>query len=166
MTFEADSTQLWYQGATASKTFRMLFQMGDTLSEWTGVTNTITTDIASAATYVDFLPISVTNSIKTSGATSIVSDAGDNSTFEGYIEYTNAAAPLVKPHIRRLIEKTEQTNSDGTIVRIETGRSLKGTYYQISTTGIIFTVTLEGALNSLVGVAGITLAACTTLLAF
>jgi len=68
--------------------------------------------------------------------------------------------------IQRVIEKTEQTEDDGSIERIETGRSLKGTYYQKDGTGISFTVELTGAMNSFAAAAGVALATTAMLLTF
>lgn len=45
-------------------------------------------------------------------------------------------------YVQRLIEKDEQTDTDETVIRLEAGRSLKGTYYQKDGTGINFTVDL------------------------
>ena len=149
--------------------------MGNTLSDWTG----ITLAIDSASTYnsvvtsaVTLSQISMTNSIKTGGNSSINDSARDNSTFQGtmtfYYGSDGATTPPTKATvaIQRLIEKEEQTETDGTIERIETGRSLKGTYYQKDGTGINFTVSLTGAMNSLTAAAGLALATSACLLAF
>ena len=84
------------------------------------------------------------NSIKTGGNTSIQENARDNSSFKGELEWIATAAPPTscKVKIVRLIEETEQTNDDASIERIETGRSLKGAYYQKDGTGVSFTIEL------------------------
>ena len=85
-----------------------------------------------------------------------------------YYGSNGATTPPTKAtvKIQRLIEREEQTETDGTIERIETGRSLKGTYYQKDGTGINFTVSLTGAMNSLTAAAGLALATSACLLAF
>ena len=60
--------------------------MGDTLSDWTGVSFTHATSI-SAAGSVELDQISCTNSIKTAGNAQILTDAFDNSTFFGSLEW-------------------------------------------------------------------------------
>ena len=159
------------------KNFRVIYQMGDTLSDWTGVTlniastDTYVSDTTTANTQLD--KISMTNSIKTGGNSNILSDSRDNSTFEGYIDwyYGESGSETAPPtkctvYINRLIEKTEQTLDDGTVVRIESGRSLKGAYYQKDGTAISFTVELQGALNSLVAAAGLAIASTALLISF
>ena len=88
----------------------------------------------------------MTNSIKTGGNSNILTDARDNSTFDGYIEWIETTGDTTtdkcEVYINRLIEKTEQTEADGSIVRIEAARSLKGAYYQKDGTAISFTVEL------------------------
>ena len=44
--------------------------------------------------------------------------------------------------MNRLIKTTEQTREDQTVIRIEAGRSIKGTYYTRDTSGITFTTQL------------------------
>ena len=175
-TFEPDSADEWWDGSVLEKNFRVIYQMGDTLSDWTGVTlNISSTDpylnAVTANTALD--KISMTNSIKTGGNSNILSDSRDNSTFNGYIDWYygesgSEAAPPTKctVYINRLIEKTEQTLDDGTVVRIESGRSLKGAYYQKDGTAISFTVELQGALNSLVTAAGLAIASTALLISF
>ena len=181
-TFEADSADEWWDGSVLEKNFRVIYQMGDTLSDWTGVTlNIASTDTYAtladftdlSVTYTALNKISMTNSIKTGGNSNILSDSRDNSTFNGYIhwyygEAGSEASPPTKctVYINRLIEKTEQTLDDGTVVRIESGRSLKGAYYQKDGTAISFTVELQGALNSLVTAAGLAIASTALLISF
>ena len=75
------------------KDFRVIYQMGDTLSDWTGVTlfigasDTYATSATDPGPKVQLDKISMTNSIKTGGNSNIKSDARDNSTFDGYIEW-------------------------------------------------------------------------------
>ena len=143
--------------------------MGNTLSDWTGVTIKTTTSSNYMAQEYDLYQISMTNSIKTGGNTSINDSARDNSTFKGKITFLNGDSGSIERCnvvIVRLIERDEQTEDDGSIQRIENGRSLKGTYYQKDGTGINFTVELQGAINSLVGCIGLTLASSALLLAF
>ena len=137
--------------------------MGNTQSEWTGVKLSVSVTLNENG-YYDFLPISCTNAIKIAGSSQIETDARDNSTFKGYMHFydasDNAVADsddLASPwlgnagsktidtsiaYVQRLIEKDEQTDTDETVIRIEAGRSLKGTYYQKDGTGINFTVDL------------------------
>ena len=98
--------------------------MGNTLSDWTG----ITLAIDSASTYnsvvtsaVTLSQISMTNSIKTGGNSSINDSARDNSTFQGTMTFYYGSDGITTPPttatvaIQRLIEKEEQTETDGTI---------------------------------------------------
>ena len=151
--------------------------MGNTLSDWTGVTlNISSTNDYNSVVYTDGITlsqISMTNSIKTGGNSSINDSARDNSTFQGTMTFyygvsgSETAPPTTATvKIQRLIERDEQTETDGTIERIETGRSLKGTYYQKDGTGINFTVSLQGAMNSLAAAAGLAIASSACLLAF
>ena len=68
-------------------------------------------------------------------------------------------------HILRETEASEQDEDDGSVLRIETGHNLKGTYYNKEGTGITFTVELQYAINS-VAIAGMALASSAALLAF
>ena len=138
--------------------------MGNTQSEWTGVKLAVSVTITETG-YYDFSPISCTNAIKIAGSSQIETDARDNSTFQGYMYfYDGATTPvtadlLASPwvgtagtagatiststaFVQRIIEKDEQTDTDETVIRLEAGRSLKGTYYQKDGTGINFTVDL------------------------
>ena len=111
------------------------------------------------------------NSIKTAGTTSIATSARDNSDFEGYLKFAGATDTYIAPpttctaYIKRLIKESEQTDEEGTIERIENGRSIKGSYYQRDGTGVNFTVELTGAYSN-VSAVGIILASFVTLLAF
>ena len=60
--------------------------MGDTLSDWTGVSYTHSDSIAAAGS-VELEQISCTNSIKTAGNAQILTDAFDNSTFFGSLKW-------------------------------------------------------------------------------
>ena len=173
--FQPSADDEWWDGTVLEKNFRVIYQMGDTLSDWTGVT----LNVASSDTYhnavqsgTQLKKISMTNSIKTGGNSNILSDSRDNSTFDGYIDWyygdDGATTPPTKceVYINRLIEKSEQTLDDGTIVRIESGRSLKGAYYQKDGTAISFTVELQAALNSLVAAAGLAIASTALLISF
>ena len=104
--------------------------MGDTLSDWEGVKLSISTSV-SVGDYYWLEPISVTNSIKPSGSAAIIADSRDNSDFEGYFDFTpNGSSPSAsRVYIRRVTEPDEQTDDDGSVVRIERGRALKGSYY-------------------------------------
>ena len=68
--------------------------------------------------------------------------------------------------MNRLIERTEQTTTDEEVIRIEAGRSLKGTYYTRDGTGISFTTELQGAMPSFVASVGLLVASCATLMVF
>ena len=137
--------------------------MGNTQSEWTGVKLAVSVTLNENG-YYDFLPISCTNAIKIAGSSQIETDARDNSTFKGYMHFYDASSTGVETndnlnspwigtqgsktidtsiaYVQRLIEKDEQTDTDETVIRLEAGRSLKGTYYQKDGTGINFTVDL------------------------
>ena len=82
MKFTADADDLWQQASTSNKTFRMLFQMGNTQSDWEGVKLDLTTDVSSD-TLFDMLPLAVDNDSKITGNAAIESAGTDNSTFEG-----------------------------------------------------------------------------------
>ena len=173
--FQPDNSDEWWDASTLDKDFRVIYQMGNTLSDWTGVTYAFTTSTqptfdAAGATQV-LNGISMTNSIKTGGDSTIETNARDNSTFLGQIDFSDStsagsAFDMCVVKIQRVIEKTEQTEDDGSIERIETGRSLKGTYYQKDGTGISFTVELTGAMNSFAAAAGVALATTAMLLTF
>ena len=172
-TFQPANDDEWWNAQTLEKDFRVIYQMGNTLSDWTGVTKAFTSsDTYHSSTSVSEVTldgISMTNSIKTGGDSTIETNARDNSTFLGKLTFDyDGGTPPSKciVEIQRLIERTEQTEDDGSIERIETGRSLKGTYYQKDGTGISFTVELTGAMNSLAAAAGVALASTALLLAF
>lgn len=167
MNFEPMVDDQWWDGAIQEKNFRVLFQMGGTLSDWSGVSFTHDSSITVASTS-KLNQISCQNSIKTAGSAQIISESRDNSTFFGYIQWV-ASASLVDSasvFIVRKIEEEEQTTDDQEIVRIETLRELKGTYYQKDGTGINFTVELLGAMSSQIAALGITIASTAVLLAF
>ena len=161
MSFTASSGDLWYQAGSSAKDFILLFQMGDTQSDWTGVTYELTTDITED-TDVTLLALSATNEVKTGGFSSIETDGRDNSTFEGYLSLTTSSCTCT---IERIIERSEQTLDDGTVERIERGRNLKGTYYQSDNTGVIFTVELEQAVDKVVAV-GLLIATTASMMLF
>ena len=71
MKFTADEDDLWWSGASSTLNFRVLFQMGDSESEWTGVKADLDTDISSATT-VAFEKISVPDYIVDLGNDSIL----------------------------------------------------------------------------------------------
>ena len=92
--------------------------MGNTLSDWNGVSFDFTTSATYSTTYsadtvvVTLDPISMSNSIKTGGDEQIKDFAKDNSTFDGEIVWGYAVADTAPPnsckvYIRRLIEQTE-----------------------------------------------------------
>ena len=70
----------------------------------------------------------------------------------------------VDAHVLRKIEREEQTLDDGSIVRIEEGRLLKATYYSGGGDAKNFQLTLQGAVSSLAGAAGLALASCALIL--
>ena len=69
-------------------------------------------------------------------------------------------------YMNRLIEREEQTEDDESVIRIEAGRSLKGTYYTRDGTGISFTTELQRAMLSYSASVGLLVASCATLMAF
>ena len=68
--------------------------------------------------------------------------------------------------MQRIIMPEEQTKLDGTVVRIERHRLLKGSYLSASGTERSFSIELESAVNSIVGAAGLALAANLLILGF
>ena len=78
----------------------------------------------------------------------------------------SATAPQVWATIYRKIERDEQTNDDNSIIRIEAGRSIKGTYYTKEGTSINFTTELQGAMSGLVSSVGLLIATSVVLLSF
>ena len=173
--FQPANDDEWWDAQTLEKDFRVIYQMGNTLSDWTGVTKAFTSSDTyhsdTSVTEVVLDGISMTNSIKTGGDSTIETNARDNSTFLGKLTFDYGDTPTAPPtkcivEIQRVIERDEQTEDDGSIERIETGRSLKGTYYQKDGTGISFTTELTGAMNSLAAAAGVALASTALLLAF
>ena len=142
MKFTANPSDNWHDGSTTTKKFRILFQMGGQQSDWTGLWKEISTT-QSGGTKLELDPISVTNSVKTQGASQIDSQSRDNSSFKGYLEYTTTNdVTSTTVYMNRLIERSEQTTTDEDVIRIEAGRSLKGTYYTREGTGISFTTEL------------------------
>ena len=110
MKFNANSSDAWWDAAVANKTFRMMFQMGNTLSDWTGVEKIITVPgYTSFPTIVPLDKISVTNTVYTSGVTEINAKKRDNSTFLGCIELsgTGTTGSSSDVTILRLIEREE-----------------------------------------------------------
>lgn len=167
MNFMPMKDDQWENGSIQTRNFRVLFQMGGTLSDWEGVK--YTHDVEQSETTVLLDQISCQNSIKTAGSAQIISDARDNSTFFGFMTFSSAAGDgtvdTTTVYIVRKIEEDEQTTEDQEIIRIENTRELKGTYYQKDGTGINFTVELLGAMSSQIA-AGIALASSALLLTF
>ena len=71
----------WFGASGSQPSFLMLFQMGDSQSEWTGVTITLSDSISPKT----LTPISCKQSDKTSGADTVLTNGGDDSTFEGIL---------------------------------------------------------------------------------
>ena len=166
MTFTANPSDLWHDGATQAKKFRILFQMGGQQSNWTGLWKNIDTAQASGSKLA-LDKISVTNSVKTQGASQIDSQSRDNSSFAGYLEFTTTnAVTTTTVYMNRIIEREEQTTTDESVVRIEAGRSLKGTYYTREGTGISFTTELQAALYGVECSVGLIIASCAMMLSF
>ena len=140
--------------------------MGGQQSDWTGLQKSISA-LNAGGSKVALDPVAVTNSVKTQGDAQIASQSNDNSTFKGYLEFitTNSVTNTIV-YMNRIIERDEQTDTDETIVRIEAGRSLKGTYYTREGTGISFTTELQSALFGVQASAGLIIASCVTLLYF
>ena len=141
--------------------------MGGQQSDWTGLYLSISA-LKTSGTKEALQPISVTNSVKTQGASQIDSQSRDNSSFAGYLEWTANTASVISTmvYMNRLIEREEQTEDDESVIRIEAGRSLKGTYYTRDGTGISFTTELQGAMLSYSASVGLLVASCATLMAF
>ena len=127
--------------------------MGGTLSDWQGLklTTTSSNNFSVKNQYVDLFPISCTNSIKSAGSTSILANAGVDSTFQGYIHFYDANQPTSTGtvtvdhsivYVQRITDPTEQTNDEETVVRIEAGRNLKSTFYDRDGTSVDFEVVL------------------------
>ena len=166
------NTDNWWQGATTATNFLMLFQIGNTSSMWEGVTYVNSADITSAGS-VELYRSSTTNTLKDTdtAATMATNDIAlasslSNDQFKGYLSFTGNPVDATTVYIQRHIQNAEQTLDDGTIVRMEAGRVLKGTYYQNDGTAILFSTTLLGAMQSFVSVAGITIASSVAMLAF
>ena len=95
--FYAQASDLWYQASTLNKDFILLFQMGDTLSEWTGVHQALDQDLNDDAVtpagqfYIyDMTPLSVTNEVKTQGKQKVLDDGRNNSDFAGQFIYSRS----------------------------------------------------------------------------
>lgn len=162
MKITVNSGDLWQQALTQNKEFMMIFQMGDTQSEWTGLQYSLDDDLISGHDKIQLDKLSVTNDVKTQGASQISTDGRNNSDFEGTLAYSGDDVVI---ELLRETEKSEQTDDDGSVVRIEAGRSLSGTYYSSTGSAVNFEVTLTNAV-SLVGLAGLCLATSITMLAF
>ena len=145
MKYEAESSELWYQGSTQEKDYILLFQMGDTQSEWTGVQYNIDSDLSTTAGY-ELSPLSVTNDVKTRGRDQILTDGRNNSDFSGYFNFDSNDNSIEIQVIRETL-KDEQTTDDNSIIRIERGRSLSGTHFTASGTAVNFEVTLASAVS-------------------
>ena len=107
MTFTANKSDLWHDGSSVNKTFRILFQMGGQQSDWHGLKKKIDA-LQNSGTKLALEPISVTNSVKTQGASQIESQSRDNSDFKGYLEFvTSGSDTTTTVYMNRLIERTE-----------------------------------------------------------
>ena len=119
---------------TTPVTFRLLFQMGDGSSDWSGVrwyndgTGDASTGFTGAAadggnSVFSLQPSSILNSqISTPDG-----NERDNSTFEGYYDCTNNNVVII-----RETERDEQTTTDESIIRIERARVLDAIYWDSS----------------------------------
>ena len=152
--------------------------MGDSTSDWQGVGHTFSKSesdtIVSAAAGNNsissqiFSKIAYTNSVKTSYAcNTILNQKYVDGDFEGQMEFTRSSTEPTGAmiYIEKAVPNDEQTETDGSYTRFETGRALKGVYYSAQGAAVNFTVTLESA-YSLAAYAGITIASCITLLNF
>lgn len=147
---EYDSYYFWMEfkpadvfcGYASEKTFRLLFQMGNGSSDWTGVR--WYNDGASGSGYTGTYELQK-SSIENSKISNLTGNEGDNSTFEGTYDCDNNIVQIL-----RLIERDEQTNDDETIIRIERGRVLDAIYWDQAGSRIEFEITLEGAYKSLI----------------
>ena len=102
--------------------------MGNTDSDWEGVSWTTTANIATGNTYA-LTGVQATNTDFVNASTSKYTD---NTFFFGIIDYT-ASTPIVK--VIRQTPRTEQDTTDGTVDRIEYGRALKMAY-KVSTSKV------------------------------
>ena len=92
MEFEPNQDDEWWDPSCCSeKIFAMLFQMGETQSEWTGVWSKIQSVIGPTQPgYYELDQLSVSNNAKMSGLDTIDEQKNDNSEFEGYFKITDA----------------------------------------------------------------------------
>ena len=141
--------------ATADAVFRILFQIGNDLSDWSGVEYINTS--ASLTLDTDLTPVSVSNQ---NIASRLYYD--DDSYFRGKIFVENGKYEVV---IWRYIPRWEQDETDGSIDRIEKGRLLKGQYddFNKDEDPTPFEITLESAVLSRVASVGLILATATAL---
>lgn len=72
MEFDTDADDTWWLGATSGPyNFRVLFQMGDDQSEWTGVKGYLDSDATLGST-VELSGINVSNNVVNGGSTEIL----------------------------------------------------------------------------------------------
>ena len=140
---------------TTARTFRMLFQMGNGSSNWTGVRWANDQTASSPGIYA-----LNQSSLQNDKLSSVNESEKDNSTFYGEIDCGNNEITIL-----RLIERDEQTNTDESIIRIEKGRVLSGKYWDLTSSMVDFEITLQGAVSGLV-MAASALTASVTLLSF
>ena len=89
---------------------------------------------------------------------------GTDDVFQGYLKVEYGVEWV---YILRETLDEEVTLDDGSVVRIEAGREIFGTYYSADNTPIGFDYVLgSGALNNLVAATGLALASFSALMAF
>jgi len=144
----------------------MLFQMGNTQSEWTGLRLEIPSGTLSDG-YYELEPISISNDDRLVGVDQIAANRQDNSDFSGYMKVeTDGATVKEFIYIIRETEREEQTTEDESVIRIERARILDGVYYSFQAESIPFEITLTGALSGFVTGAGVAMASIAALMAF
>jgi hypothetical protein len=146
----------WHSTMSLTMTFRLLFQMGSTSSDWSGVR----WYDDGLAVYTNKIFTLAPSSCDNSKLSSIATNEGDNSTFYGEIDFNSNEVTIL-----RLIEEDEQTNEDESVIRFEAGRQeLKAMYWDKDGGQNPFNIELQGA--SYISVAAFAMTAFTALLAF
>ena len=119
--------------------FECWFQMGDTESDWEGVTFTATADLAQGSIY----PMTQVSATNTDFVDKDSSAYGDDTFFFGQIDYSGTDAWV---QIIRQTPRSEQSDEDGTVTRIEWGRELIMEFIDGTGTSVTQTFTLDAAL--------------------
>jgi len=132
--------------------------MGDKFSDWEGVYKTFTagtrvsTQGGANVDYVGLEKMTVSNS-RISDA--VDQFAIDDASFLGYISDggfifdTSTAKDRCVVNLFRVTPDSEKTNTDGTVIKIETGRALNGAFWDNNGDLKRFDVTLQSAYATL-----------------